>query len=503
MVKALSTKRESRGFDWLATVFYPLSVVLMEVFWLYPWLSWLGNWPMFVVKRPILSLASVVITLAGSLILTRLVTRQKWALWQIRTVIIGGGLVVILLVLAVDYRDGYVFLSGAWFAHIGQVLGVAVKSTRTFVIALPVLVYLWWRGIALGQTTSYFHDIYRSFILGLAAMILLIIVWQLSAGSTHIARPGSDVGIYVMAFFFFGLISIAVSHLYVMRGSMPKEEARLTSVWRWVPTMLGVIGGMILVGFGVASIFSPDIFASIGRGLGTFGHFLGKVLEYLLVPLNYIFEGIYRVLVWLINLLRNNQMPSDNQSANMTGQMFPEVTTKGLPPVVTDVIKWTVITLLAALVVFILAKAVSRLRARRAQEEIEELHDSIFSWKGLRDDLKELLGMMGNRFKRKPGETHISFNENASGRLDMREIYRHLQWEGARSEIPRRRHETAVEYAARLRQALPEVNEPVNDITGAYEKVRYGEQAASEQQLDRANSLWGRLRGLLRKFRET
>jgi hypothetical protein len=35
------------GFDWLATVIYPLAVVLMEVFWVYPWLVWLGTWPMF------------------------------------------------------------------------------------------------------------------------------------------------------------------------------------------------------------------------------------------------------------------------------------------------------------------------------------------------------------------------------------------------------------------------------------------------------------------------
>ena len=32
-----------RGFDWLGVVFYPLAVILMESFWVAPWLSWIGG----------------------------------------------------------------------------------------------------------------------------------------------------------------------------------------------------------------------------------------------------------------------------------------------------------------------------------------------------------------------------------------------------------------------------------------------------------------------------
>ena len=50
-----------RNFDWLAVIFYPLAVVLMESFWTYPWLVWLGGWPLFSEQRPALSLAAVVV----------------------------------------------------------------------------------------------------------------------------------------------------------------------------------------------------------------------------------------------------------------------------------------------------------------------------------------------------------------------------------------------------------------------------------------------------------
>ena len=287
-----------RNFDWLAVIFYPLAVVLMESFWVYPWLVWLGGWPLFSEQRPALNLAAVVVVLAVSLVVTRIIIRQKWQMRVIQIVIIGSGVVAILMVLGVEYNAGYAFLSGGWFAHVGQVLGNTFNNANTIVVAIPVLLYLWWRGIILGQTTSYFKDIYRSFLLGMLALIVLIIIWQISLGSEGFKLPEMGIGMYVIAFFFFGLISIAVSHLYQMRRSMPKEEAALTSVKRWLPIMLGVVGGMSVVSFAIASIFSEEFFTSIGHNIGTFFSFIGKIFTYLLIPLNYVFDAIFWVIRW-------------------------------------------------------------------------------------------------------------------------------------------------------------------------------------------------------------
>ena len=500
MIDTIDTKIKD-GFDWLATVLYPLAVVLMESFWVYPWLAWLGTWPAFGESRPVLYLASVIITLAVSLLATRLVFRQKWGLWRMRAIIIGGGLVVILLVLAVDQRTGYGFLSGGWFGYIWHALGTTFTHARTIVLAIPVLLYLWWRGIILGQTTSYFRDIYRTFVLGMVALIVLIIFWQITGSSGRFTKPGADIGWYVMAFFFFGLISIAVCHFYWMRHTMPREEARLTSVWRWLPIMLGVIGAVVLVGFGLASIFSPELFTNIGHGFNAVGAFLGKVFSYILWPIIFVFEWIIKIFVYLLNLLRGNQAQTANITGNMTTPPWPEVVSKELPPWATETIKWTVIALVIGLVIFILAKAISRMRGRRARDEIEEIHESLFSWKGLRDDLKELFGMLGNRFRRKPAAAGSVFDENAAGRMDIREIYRHVLWEGARSGIPRRRQETPSEYSRRLQKSLPESGEPLQNITGEYEDVRYGEISAPAERVDSANSLWQKLKRILRSIR--
>jgi hypothetical protein len=491
-----------KNVDWLAAFISPLVLVLMETFWVYPWLSWIGGF--FPRPRPPLSLASVFLTLAAAILAIRLFLRQKWSVRRVQAAIIGCGLVVILLVLGAEYGAGYGFLSGRWFAYFGQAFGNIFTRPDTLIIALPVLLYLWWRGINLGQMIFNFQNIYRSFLIGISALIVLIIIWQLGSSSGYFAGPGAGIGLDVLAFFFFGLLAITLAHLYAMRSSMPREEAALTSVWRWLPTMLTVIGGMIIVVFVIAGIFSPGFFTGVGHVFGAVFHFLGKILDYVLIPLNYLFEGLIWLLRLIINLLRSNQPLQPNNSENMSfGELFPKTAPVALSPIFTLVLKWLVIALVAAAVIFILARAVSRFRARRAEEEIEEIHESLFSWRGLGDDLRELLKMMGKKFqiKRSPPAPGFFPDDDESRRLDIREAYRRFLWEASRSGLARGRHETPEEYSGRLGRIVPESREPLIRLTDMYLDVRYGETRLPEEKVASANGLWRILRGLLRGLR--
>ncbi len=489
--------------DWLAVVIYPLAVVLMEAFWVYPWLVWFGVWPLFAESRPALSLLSVIIVLAISLLVTRSSIRRKWPLWLIQLVVIGCGLVTVFLVLRFDYGSGYGFFDGQWFVHIGQVLGATFDSPHIVVLALPILLYLWWRGILLGRTTSYFSNIYRSFVIGMVALIVLIIFWQISASSGDFEGPVAAIGWHVIAFFFFGLIAVAICHLYLMRRRMPQEETAVTSVWRWLPIMLGVIGGIVVVGLGVASAFSAEFFESIERGAGVGFDALGTVFHYILIPLNYLMEGILFLLQLIVSWLRQGREPGLGGTGNMTNMDMPEVIPKDIPPIVTTILQWLVVAVVVAVVVFILAKAIQRFRERRQGEEIEEIHESLWSLSGLRDDLLLLFNMMANKFKRRPATAlkKSHFREGALDRLDIREIYRHLLWEGACSGVARRTHETTSEYAGRLERFVPEGSGQLAEITDLYASVRYGEIRPQEEQVDSANSLWNTLRNMLRGLR--
>jgi hypothetical protein len=487
-----------KKIDWLATIIYPLTVILMEAFWLYPLLVWIGFWPFFTESRPVLSILSIIIVLAVSLLITRVISKRDWQLRSIQAVIIGAGVITMFLVLRIDYSSGYAFFEGGWFAQVGETLGATFDRPSTLVPAIPALIYLWWRGIQLGRTTSYFSNIYRSFIIGMVSLIILIVLWKVSSSSGKIEGPISDIGLYVIAFFFFGLIAMAVCHLHVMRRRMPPSDTT-TSVWRSLPIMLGVIGGIIVVGFVVTSLLSSDFYSAVGNVLGVVWHALYTAFVWVMERLNFIFEGIFWVIRWFLSLLRNTQQ--QEQEGEPGGSPFEGVEPGdiNLPEAFTVAFQWFVIAAIVAVVVYILARAISRYRAKRGLEDIEEIHESLWSAGSLRDDLRQFLDILGNRFKRKPKKAGVVFDDTA-GRLNVREIYKRLLWEASLRGVLRRKYETPVEYERRLEKYIPEGAEQLAEITDLYSEVRYGDIEPREEKVDNANGLWSALRGMVRRI---
>ena len=106
-----------RHVDWMAVGIYPLAVVLMESFWIYPVLVWISLWTFFAELKPALSLLSIIIVLAVSLMATRISIRQQWPLWLIQLVVIGCGIVTMLLALGFNYGGGHTILSGVVFQY--------------------------------------------------------------------------------------------------------------------------------------------------------------------------------------------------------------------------------------------------------------------------------------------------------------------------------------------------------------------------------------------------
>jgi hypothetical protein len=366
------------------------------------------------------------------------------------------------------------------------------------VLAIPVLIYLWWRGIKLGRATSYFRNIYRSFIIGVIALIVLIVLWRLSSGSGKIEAPISDIGFYVIAFFFFGLVAMAVCHLYLMRRRMPSGDTT-SSVWRSLPIMLGVIGGIIVVGFVLASLLSPDFYNAVGNVLGVVWHALYTAFIWVMEKLNFIFEGIFWVIRWILSRLRNTQQ--QEQEGEPGGSPFEGVEQGELviPEAFTTAFQWFVIAVIVAVVIYVLARAIIRYRDKRARDEIEEIHESLWSAGGLRDDLRQFLDILANRFRRRQKKPAIAFDDTVDG-LNAREIYRRLLWEASRQGIARKSSETPVEYERRLEKYIPEGSQQLSDITNLYSEVRYGDVEPSGEKVDSANGLWAALRNMVRRI---
>lgn len=494
----MTTEQVKQGHDWVAQVMFPLMVVLMEAFWISPWLIWVGNWPLFAEARPAMHLPAVALVLAAALLLTRFATqRTEWSLRLARSVIIGSGVAALFIVLYFEYPAPEGTL---WFAHLGNLFADILHNPSSAVLALPVMVYLWWRGIMLGRKTLTFRDVYRAFITGMVLLIVLLIIWQLSAGSGSIAGPGTGIGWNVIGFFVFGLLSIAICHLYSMRQSMAHDEAARFSLKRWLPVMFIVIGVVVVVGLGLAAIFSPEFFATVGDVFIKVRGFLWRLAEYILVPLNFIFEGILWLLRAILSLLRRNQ-PENGEMEGAPGELeFDEVIPKALPPMATEIIKWVIVALLIIGVIYFLARTINRFLLKKQDEDIEEIHESLFSWDSLGKDLNDMLNSLKNRFTiHRSGAHRRSCDDDLSGNLDVREIYRRVLWEAEQSGLPRRPHETTTEYVRRVGRLLPEGQAYLSGVTDAYVPVRYGEK--QENAVRETNGLWQRLRAVLRSLR--
>jgi len=269
-----------------------------------------------------------------------------------------------------------------------------------------------------------------------------------------------------------------------------------------------VVAGIVLLGIGTASIFSADFVALLGRVLSVAFDGLRQVVHYLLIPLGYLAEAVVYAVQFIIDLLRGGQPPQTFETPEFFEPVeLPEgAATKTLATGAMLGLKWAFFALVAVAVLFLLARAIFRLRSFRAEVEVEEIHESLWSWRGFKADLRLFLSMIWRRWERKrtvpvPVSLVPSWymEEGDQGMLGIREIYRHLLWEASCFGIGRRRHETPYEYARRLRQGVPEGSEQVGELTSLYIDVRYGELEAKDKEVDYANSLWQALRKLLRR----
>ncbi|UCH43779.1 MAG: DUF4129 domain-containing protein [Dehalococcoidales bacterium] len=492
------------NLNWIVTALAPLAVILMEVFWVYPWLVWLGKWQKLVWNRPPLSLASLVFLVGVSFLATRYFRSRPWPVRWVRLSIIASGLLAAFLVLRFEYGAGFSLLSGQWFVHTADIVLDSFSNTHPVVLALPAAAYLWWRGIHWGNSTLYFGDIYRSFINGITALVALIIIWGFSMGFGTLAGLASTVGIHVAGFFFFGLMALALGHLRGIQQRMLREESGAVFSRRWLFIVIGVVAVIVLLGVGVASIFSTEFVSMLGEFFGAIFDLLRQAIYYIFIPIGYLVEGLVRMGQFFISLIRRGSY--DYPTANFTdpGELPVAASTQGIPEGVILGLKWAFFVIIAAVVVFLLIKVISRIRPFRAEVGIEEIHESLWSWQGLKTDLLLYLSTLWSRFRPKKrvepesGLPEWYLGEDFEGVLGIREIYRHLLFEASSSGKARRNQETPYEYARRLEKALPEGVEPVGGITDLYVEVRYGDIEAGDMQVNNANSLWRTLRRLLK-----
>ncbi len=490
--------------DIAGSIVSPLAVMLMELCWVYPWLIWsreVSVLPWDTTPLHFLSLFGVIVV---SFAINRFIPSLTTLLRLLKFALV---IVTVLAVMNIEYGGGLIPFSGGWFTHLVNLVIDSFNNLHPAVAGLTALVYLAVRGSRIAVSTTFSIDVFKSFLLSLGGLVLLIVVWALSMGKGSTESLITNAGVFIAGFFFFGLASLAMGNFLSIRQKLMKEKSTPLSNGRWFTVLIGVIGGMVVIAVAVSALFSPSVITSITSGIGSIVYFLNYGLEIIFIPLGYVIELIWAIMTYLVSLIK---------APEAAEFLVPEITdiegieeTMMSPSAGFDVmvvVKWAVFLALLGFVIWLIYRSTKRYRKRAYDAGYEEFSESLWSWLGFTRDIRLFFSNLfdrwfGSRLRKlqtnlsKIGHGEESFRDD----MPVREIYGRMLREAQASGHGRRFYETPYEFADRLESRIPDIGKEVDDMTDLYVHVRYGEKQLKSWEQEHANVVWRLIHRVLHK----
>ena len=478
-----------------------LLAILMEVLWVYPWYAWTSRWDVLGWPQPPLSLGSALALALAAEVLSHFSLARGWSPVRTLLLVLPALAALLAVIIRLDLSGGYALWDPDWARYVRD-------QTSLLLGGLALGAYLLWRGISVGRDSPYFDDLYRKLQMGLTALVLLLIVVSIT-GASEIRQALASTGFYVLGFFAAGLMALGLANFQSIQEEMLRREGTPGVLSRrWVSMLLGVVFAIVGVALIVASAFSFSLATLLLRPLGVLANWLFTALVYAVAfPLGVVAALLAYVLRFLASLVGQGD-PPEPFSAPTPAEVRRVVEgqeTGGIPSEVVLGLKWGLLVLVVLLVVLILARSLLKYWKGKDEEGVEEVSESLWSWKGFKADVRSFLSRLLSPFKRRERSTAtlaisplMLEQEQKEGGFTVREMYQKLLHEGRKAGLPRRHPETPYEYRGRLEASFGPAEPGLQAITEAYTAERYGRAATSNEQLGLLNHLWRRLRSVLR-----
>jgi hypothetical protein len=478
----------------------PLLTVMMEVFWIYTWLLWLSTIPALHWNSTPLNLVSCLMLGILVEIFVRLTVTSQWSLKRVRLTILPFSFLLLGILVRLNLGGGYSIEDSSWFNYIGG-------NTSELAAASAFGIFIIWRGISAGQQDNSFTGLYRSFVIGLVAIILVLVMWRV--GASPISSIWQSIGLEILLFFGCGLLALAISNLERLRIELLQhQEATSSFSRRWLSMLVILVLVILGVGIVMTGLLSQGTGSSIVHFLGNLGNWLLTGFLYLLYPLGFLVQILLWVARFILALIRREPPPplDPNSMGGNVNDLFKDAGEGGLPTALVQTLKWGSILIVSGLVIFFLSRMLSRYWKAKSEEGVEEVNETLGTWNLLKMDLRGFLSWLFRWLhRRRP----LQIDEDAQFRspaletqgdklYTIREIYQALLWEGRQNGTPRRSTETPYEYKLRLQEHRETMSEELNSLTEAYIVERYGQINPPPEKVSWLNGIW---RSLREKFR--
>lgn len=342
------------------------------------------------------------------------------------------------------------------------------------VLAVALLI---WHGVVLARGPLSLLSAQVSFQIGL--------IWMLLYGMAFAPSRPLEATLGLYAFLFFGLISMSAARV---AGLTDLRGGRLP---RFGPTWLGGIAAaamaVVALSLALGWVAGTQLVALVVRAFVFLTGFIIGIVMTLFLPLLF---ALSRLLMRLVDMIR--EVLARLSFLQMPG--FIQEIAEGLENILQSFIPAILavrgITLAVILGVVLVAVLLAlRFRPRREPVIMEEDTSASHAEPaaGLLRRWLARLAEQGPRLRlRTPGQML------AAARI--RQIYRQLMALSQKLGTPRPASVTPLEFTPRLALLFPDHLDELEEITGAYVRVRYGEYPETMAEVESVQAAWERVR---------
>ena len=379
---------------------------------------------------------------------------------------------------------------------------LAIAADMRVALAGLLAIAAWWRGLAIGARGPDIEAAESTLRTGIIALILLLTSVMLVGEGA--APPTMPLVVAVAVVLFAGLVGLPLARITAVgQASADGEATRPGPSGPWLAMLVGVAAICLLATLLVAEVLTLDrlgvLLDLLRRPLDAM---IWALLWVIAVPLGYVVEFL---IFFLQRLLRTQPAGQPTQAAGgdwlQKLREMEQGQTPVLSPEATLILRVVLLVGLAALGIWLASRALARLQRSPGGDEVEEIHDFVWRWPGLRAIWAWALGWLRRRggasSARPPSPGGFVLGSSA------RDLYRQFLSLAAAVGWPRRRAETPLEYAGRLQGETPlPGDDEVRALTDGYNVARYAppsedppDSSAIADALARLRELWQRTDG--------
>ena len=474
------------------------TVLLSDVLRTYPWLMFSSGLSIRLWAEPPLSFISALAIISSAAILFGSGFGAGLRRGGARVPAFLLSAAAVLLLTRLENGGGYSLWDSHWF-------GYASGKPLQLIACLGFSLFLAWRGIAISRKDLEVKYLRRNLAVGVATFAALTLIWSARVGPHAGQRLFATLAPYAFGFVFSSLIGLGMGNFLTLRKTLDiKSAAADHFARRWLLLLLGAVTGLVVAALLVTSSLSMNL-ALLVRPLDVLSAGITAGLVFLFLhSFGYVLVAIEWLATPVVNWIAS--LSGRNQSITLEGfRDFADnanIGSGGMSPDLFSALKWAVLAIVVFLAAYFLWRLLRRYWRGSEDSGYEVVHESIWSWSGIGEDLRSLLRGLGGRSPRSRvyASPPLASTITKPQPLDIREVYRGILWEGAACGHPKVHSQTAYEYGANLEKAIAGQKELIQTITHAYVQGRYGHVPASDQEALALVNRWLSLRAAMRSI---